>query len=209
MRGVVAVFGGICVILVLVVEKLGSVLQLSMSLGAVSNGPLLGIFTMGVLLPWIHGLGAIVGGFTGLSVMAWICARAQAAIHSGELVFAPKPTDTDGCSYTFISDDPMSMLAINTTETLVIEEPIEQEFAIYHISYIWYTLLGALITIVVSAIVTYVTGANDLQKVDPKLLAPLARRFLRTDEKREDPLGTEDDIRYADFVDLKAITTSV
>lgn len=52
MRGVVAIFGAICVGLVLVVEKLGSVLQLSMSLGAVTNGPLLGIFTMGVMFPW-------------------------------------------------------------------------------------------------------------------------------------------------------------
>lgn len=47
MRGVVAVFGAICVALVFVVEKLGAVLQLSMSLGAVAQGPLLGIFTMG------------------------------------------------------------------------------------------------------------------------------------------------------------------
>lgn len=55
MRAVVAIFGTICVCLVLVVEKLGSVLQLSMSLGAVTNGPLLGIFTMGVMVPWVHG----------------------------------------------------------------------------------------------------------------------------------------------------------
>lgn len=55
MRGVVAVAGAICVALVFVVEHLGSVLQLSMSLGAVAHGPLLGIFTMGVLLPWVHG----------------------------------------------------------------------------------------------------------------------------------------------------------
>lgn len=53
MRGVVAVFGAICVILVFVVEKLGAVLQLSMSLGAVAQGPLLGIFTMGVMFPWV------------------------------------------------------------------------------------------------------------------------------------------------------------
>lgn len=55
MRGVVAVFGTICVILVFVVEKLGAVLQLSMSLGAVAQGPLLGIFTMGVMFPWVTG----------------------------------------------------------------------------------------------------------------------------------------------------------
>lgn len=55
MRSVVGVFGAICVGLVLIVEKLGSVLQLSMSLGSVSNGPLLGIFTLGVLMPWATG----------------------------------------------------------------------------------------------------------------------------------------------------------
>lgn len=55
MRGVVAVFGAICVALVFVVERLGAVLQLSMSLGAVAQGPLLGIFTMGVMFPWVHG----------------------------------------------------------------------------------------------------------------------------------------------------------
>lgn len=38
MRGTVAVFGAICVCLVFVVEKLGSVLQLSSSVNAVSNG---------------------------------------------------------------------------------------------------------------------------------------------------------------------------
>lgn len=55
MRAIVVVFGLICVGLVFVVEKLGSVLQLSMSLGAIANGPLLGIFTIGVLIPWING----------------------------------------------------------------------------------------------------------------------------------------------------------
>lgn len=55
MRGIVVVFGSICVALVFVVEHLGSVLQLSMSLGAISNGPLLGIFTIGILIPWING----------------------------------------------------------------------------------------------------------------------------------------------------------
>lgn len=55
MRLAVAIFGAICVALVFVVEHLGSVLQLSASLGSISNGPLLGIFTIGVLLPWIGG----------------------------------------------------------------------------------------------------------------------------------------------------------
>lgn len=210
MRGVVAIFGTICLCLVFVVEKLGAVLQLSMSLSAVTNGPLLGIFTLGVMLPWVHGTGAIIGGATGLCVMAWICAKAQAAIASGELSYVTKPVDTQGCSYTFMAADPLSMLSTNDTEVLVIEEGIaEPEFAIYHISYIWYTLFGAVITIVVSLIASFIIGANNPRNIDSKLLAPFVRRLLKNDVKREEPLGTEDDIRYASCLDLKAVSTSV
>lgn len=54
MRLVVIVMGIICLTLVVVVQKLGTVLQLTMSLEAITNGPLLGIFTIGILLPWIN-----------------------------------------------------------------------------------------------------------------------------------------------------------
>lgn len=53
MRSVVVGMGVICVTLVVVVQKMGTVLQLTMSLEAITNGPLLGIFTIGIFLPWI------------------------------------------------------------------------------------------------------------------------------------------------------------
>lgn len=53
MRSVVVVIGVICVFMVYVVEKMGTVLQLTMSLEAITNGPLFGIFTLGIFLPWI------------------------------------------------------------------------------------------------------------------------------------------------------------
>lgn len=53
MRMVVVVMGVVCVALVVVVQQMGTVLQLTMSLEAITNGPLLGIFTIGVLIPWI------------------------------------------------------------------------------------------------------------------------------------------------------------
>lgn len=205
MRSVVAIFGGICVCLVFLVEKLGTVLQLSISLSAVSNGPLLGIFTMGVLLPWIGGTAVVFGGATGLGIMAWICARAQAAIANGELSFTAKPVDTHGCGYIFMAEEPLSMLGINGTTAPVFDEP-QSAFAIYHISYLWYTLFGALITMTVSLIISGVSGFNDPREMDPKLFAPFVRRLLKLEMKREEPLGTEDDIRYASCIDLKAVS---
>ena len=54
MRSVVVCVGVICLALVFVVEKMGTVLQLTMSLEAITNGPLLGVFSMGILMPWIN-----------------------------------------------------------------------------------------------------------------------------------------------------------
>lgn len=212
MRAVVAIFGTICVSLVFVVERLGAVLQLSMSLGAVTNGPLLGIFTMGVLIPWVHGRGAIIGGVTGLGMMAWICAKAQAAIASGELTFPVKPTTTQGCVYHFIPEAPYSMLAINMTVPDVYPTVhSEPAFEIYHVSYLWYTFMGAMVTIIVSVIASFIMGANDPLKMDSKLFAPFVRRILERKKSRlmdvkMNNIGTEDDVRFASSLDLKNVT---
>ncbi|XP_058447628.1 sodium-coupled monocarboxylate transporter 1-like [Malaya genurostris] len=184
MRAVVGIFGTICVVLVFVVEKLGSVLQLSMSLGSVSNGPLLGIFTLGVLIPWANGTGAIIGGSIGLGIMAWICFKAQIAIASGEMTFEPKPVDTQGCSYHYIASEPMSMLAFNATTTPA-PPNTDPEFAIYHISYLWYTMMGALITIVLAVIVSFLVGPNNPDELNPKLFAPFIERILNRRRRRK------------------------
>ncbi|XP_041975072.1 sodium-coupled monocarboxylate transporter 1-like isoform X2 [Aricia agestis] len=55
-RAVVVILGCICVGLVFVVEMLGSVLQLAMSLSSASMGPLAGVFLMGLFLPFIDSL---------------------------------------------------------------------------------------------------------------------------------------------------------
>lgn len=55
MRATVLVFGALAVLLVVIVEKMGAVLQLSMSLGPVTLGPLFGLFIMGIFFPRING----------------------------------------------------------------------------------------------------------------------------------------------------------
>lgn len=53
MRGTVFVLGTISVVLVSVVQNLGGVLQLAMSLTQGTFGPLFGLFFIGFFLPWI------------------------------------------------------------------------------------------------------------------------------------------------------------
>lgn len=101
MRGFVLVCGSICVGLVFVVEKLGTVLQLSISVGATTNGPLFGIFVMGLMMPWIKSQNAFSGGVVGVLIMSWITIKSQLLIASGGLEYEVKPMSTEGCTYDF------------------------------------------------------------------------------------------------------------
>lgn len=113
--------------------------------------------------------------------MAWLCFSAQRAIATGELQFATKAVSTSGCSYHFMADEAMSMLAVNETAPEMIAMEIEPPgFQIYHISYLWYTLVGSSICIIVSLIASYVIGPNKPCELNPNLLAPFVRKLITT-----------------------------
>jgi sodium-coupled monocarboxylate transporter 8/12 len=48
---IVIATGAVCTSLVLIIEHLGGLLKLAISLGGITNGPLLAMFTMGMLFP--------------------------------------------------------------------------------------------------------------------------------------------------------------
>jgi len=132
MRSVVVVIGVICVGLVYVVEKMGTVLQLTMSLEAITNGPLFGVFTIGIFLPWIKSRSALIGGITGVIMMAWLSLNAQWAIASGQMEFPPKDLAVDQCPYTFD--------LVNSTKVSAADDYQIPSF--YKMSYMWYTFTG-------------------------------------------------------------------
>lgn len=173
MRSVVVVVGAICVCLVYVVEHMGTVLQLTMSLEAITNGPLFGIFTIGVFMPWINGNSAITGGILGVLGMSWISLNAQWALASGAIKYQTKHLTVEYCDYKF---DSLLMSPANAT---LIHETADDIFPLYRISYMWYTCLGAVFTIIVAIICTCVFGGNDPNKVNPSLLTPCIRKYFR------------------------------
>ncbi|XP_053696505.1 sodium-coupled monocarboxylate transporter 1-like [Sabethes cyaneus] len=166
MRGTVFVFGAIALVLVIVVEKLGTVLQLSMSLVPISLGPLLGIFLTGMLLPWIKPKSALIGAATGLLAMGYIVIRAQIAIASKEIIYPVKPVSTEGCIYDF------------DNSTVQEENSASVEKSIHHVSFLYYTLIGAVITSVTALLSITCIGQQDISKLNPLLIAPFLRKYF-------------------------------
>ncbi|GAB1869714.1 Sodium-coupled monocarboxylate transporter 1 [Camponotus japonicus] len=181
MKLTVVVLGTISVALVFVIEQAGlHVLQLTMSLTSITSGPSLGIFIMGILLPWINGKGALIGGLAGLSFMGWLILSAEAAIASGQIKFDVKPVSTKGCNYSFPQME--NLLLSVSLDSILDDANGEEPWALYRLSYLWYTMTGALMTITVGLIVTLITSQN-VEKLDPMLLAPFIRKYLKTTSK--------------------------
>ncbi|XP_057665817.1 sodium-coupled monocarboxylate transporter 1-like isoform X2 [Diorhabda carinulata] len=184
MKSTVICTGIVCIGLVFVVEKLGTVLQLSMSIGSIGNGPSLGVSAMGILLPWVNSKGALCGGIASLIFMCWYCLTTQSLIASGDLVFEEKPVSTEGCHYFF---SPVIIQTNNITHT-------DEQLMIYRLSYLYYCMIGTLVAMLVGVIVSLLTKPTDPRDIDPKLLAPFIRRLITPRKFSNQPY---DGITYA------------
>jgi solute carrier family 5 (sodium-coupled monocarboxylate transporter), member 8/12 len=103
--------------------------------------------------------------------MMIIVFKAQTEIAAGNIKFQYKPLSTEGCGYNFTEP-----LTTTTAPTFV----QDQEKQIYHISYLYYTLLGSLIVLFTSVILSCIFGFQDATEVDPRLLAPFMRKFIKS-----------------------------
>ncbi|XP_041565103.1 sodium-coupled monocarboxylate transporter 1-like isoform X5 [Drosophila elegans] len=168
LRAVVVVCGFSCLGTVNIVEKLGQVVPLATSTAAVSMGPLLGIYCMGVGLPWVKGKSVLIGSLVSFLVVAWICVKAQLAQMNGEIRYPKLPVSVDGCDYAYDNH--------TVYETIHGYRPSVRN--LYHLSFLWYTALGGVICTAVAVLAGLIFGWEDLNKMDPALITPCMRRFL-------------------------------
>ncbi|XP_047001708.1 sodium-coupled monocarboxylate transporter 1-like [Schistocerca americana] len=171
MKGVVVAVGVLCTALVFVVEKMGSaVLQMAISLGSMSHGPSLALFTTGMFFSWVNAKSAIVGSMTGMGMMGWLVIGAQLHQARGNIGFATKPLSTDGCLYEFDHSQ-------NGTVAVPSDFCTSEVWAVYCVSYLWYTALG-LVTSVTVSLVASIFLRQDASRPDARLISPLVRRWL-------------------------------
>ncbi|XP_011685074.1 PREDICTED: sodium-coupled monocarboxylate transporter 1-like isoform X1 [Wasmannia auropunctata] len=178
MKATVVIIGAICVGLVFMVEKLSGLIQAGKSLSGITAGPLLGMFTLGMLFPMANSMGAFVGALVGVNLVAWISFGTQAAISNGSIYFPVKPVSVDGCTE--------SLRSTAGNLTTIIETAVrEQPFFLYRMSYLWYTWVGFLITILVGLLVSWFTGPSKYSRADKRLFTPIIHGLLRSSDPQK------------------------
>ncbi|KOX73367.1 Sodium-coupled monocarboxylate transporter 1 [Melipona quadrifasciata] len=97
-------FGALSFALVFVVERLGSVLQVALSFNGMVGGITLGLFSLGMFVPWANAKGAITGAITSLVIVLWIGLGAQIATLNDQIHLDNKPVSVNACPCTNITD---------------------------------------------------------------------------------------------------------
>ncbi|XP_015123582.1 putative sodium-dependent multivitamin transporter [Diachasma alloeum] len=173
-------------------QYLGGVLQASLTIFGVVGGPLLGLFTLGMLCESANQRGAITGATVALSFLLGIA-------FGGPRPLPPElPTSTANCNVKVSLDQTLLALtqtiAANQNLTSFVKESEEEKFFyLYRISYMWYAPLGLLITVGLGWIASHVYRCFSDQEemyVDPHLFFPcVAERIRRRQESGVDIRG--------------------
>ncbi|KAJ3634046.1 hypothetical protein MTP99_010956 [Tenebrio molitor] len=187
MKVIVVLIGSICVALVFVVEKMGALIQATGSLSAITAGPLLGIFTLGMFFPNANATGALVGGLMSGCLIGWISVGTQMKMAQGVIRFPQKYVSIEGCSANWVAE----YLSL-TLSSEIKDKPVQDTFILYRLSYMYYTLVGAVTAVVVGFITSFLTGGNE-KLIHEDLLSPVIYRFLKrtkqTDAKNENEIA--------------------
>lgn len=194
-------YGLVCIALAFGAGSMGGVLQASLTIFGVVGGPLLAVFTLGMCTTKANQRGVIAGLLCGLCFAFWIG-------FGGPKPPTPSlPLSADGCfganstlvaeSLRFIAETVNQTIPITTKENL----PDEQYFWLYRLSYMWYSVLGFIVTLICgycfSWLLERLEWADNSQiyldtackQIDYDLFVPLLSRKLQQQSAALEELG--------------------
>ncbi|NWR02882.1 SC5A8 protein, partial [Paradoxornis webbianus] len=160
-------YGGVCIAMAAVASLLGALLQAALSIFGMVGGPLLGLFALGILCSFANGIGAFVGLVSGFVISLWVGIGSQ--------IYPPLPERTKPL-YLSTAGCNISSGNLTSTEiplTTVFSTPGAERPALadnwYSLSYLYFSTLGTLVTVVVGIIISLLTGGLK-QNTDRKFL---------------------------------------
>ncbi|XP_058797253.1 sodium-coupled monocarboxylate transporter 2-like [Phymastichus coffea] len=164
--------------LIFIIERLGTVFEMAHSLNSATEGPLLGLFILGMLFPCVGKKGAISGACTALLFMAWLVGGTQWHIMHKRIHNPALPTSVDNCPYPL--NETLKGSEITTLPPITSDfGHADQPMILFQIAILYFTLIGSIITILVACFVSWLVGeTEETGKVNPDHVSPIIREYL-------------------------------
>ncbi|XP_039249057.2 sodium-coupled monocarboxylate transporter 2-like [Styela clava] len=161
-----------------------NILQVNVAVASIST-PILGVFTMGLFMPWINSWGALAGVVSGTAFNSWIAisASSQATFSAASETL---PISTDNCTansaydVTTMSSTGRSTDLTNFSEmsTISEEEGSVLGYTLYSLSPYLYGTCGFLVSIFFGHVASFLTGFNKISEANPDLFVPFINSKL-------------------------------
>ncbi|XP_072026901.1 sodium-coupled monocarboxylate transporter 2-like isoform X1 [Amphiura filiformis] len=176
-KALVVAFGVVILGVSFLMPKLGSLLAALLGILGVANGPILGVFTLGIFIPHVNTKGVLAGFFIATFIGLWIFIGSIIYPTPIELL----PLSTEEClsstvDYINLTAPETLVSALTATTGPVVQRPGIANF--YALSRFWYTPLNFGISIVVGIVVSFLTGFNDPKLIDSRLICNLRQTCL-------------------------------
>ncbi|KAM9334471.1 sodium-coupled monocarboxylate transporter 1 [Symphorus nematophorus] len=168
-KGLSLIYGVLCIVMAGLASLMGGILQAAISIFGVIGGPLLGLFTLGILCPFANSKGALSGLVSGLVVSLWVGIGAQIYPPSPAMT-QPLSLTTAGCNFTTTDSLNWTSTVLPTQPTSITTAPahsIDETPLLadnwYSLSYLYFSPIGTIISISVGLLVSLFTGGWKLQ----------------------------------------------
>ncbi|XP_048213368.1 sodium-coupled monocarboxylate transporter 1 [Perognathus longimembris pacificus] len=170
-QGMSVLFGALCIGMAALASLMGALLQAALSIFGMIGGPLLGLFSLGILVPFANSLGAFGGLLAGFAMSLWVGIGAQLYPPLPERTL-PLSLETYGCNSTYNGTDLMTTTEMpfytSAFEIHNVERtPLMDHW--YSLSYLYFSTIGTLTTFLVGILISLSTGGRK-QDLDSKVL---------------------------------------
>ncbi|KAF6214647.1 hypothetical protein GE061_009390 [Apolygus lucorum] len=175
-KSLVVIFGTIGTLGAFSVRSFGNLTMIIARTAGLTVGPAIGMFLLGLLFPWATNKGAVCGGLTSLFCTAWLTVANAIYKLDGHFVYPTKPFSVDGCLHNF-------------TAVALPQASDDSEVPYIYRTTVYYNIpVGIIITVVIGLLVSYLTGPNRLEDLNPDLFSPVIHGFF---PQRKNPEYTQ------------------
>ncbi|BFZ00829.1 hypothetical protein BsWGS_03870 [Bradybaena similaris] len=198
----------------------GPVTQMSVSIFGACGGPIFGMFLLGLMVPWANKYGALAGGLLAIMFNIFLALTGQlygrkptklppvstancpssgnvSSVFSSYLLTSTASGNifTEDANDNFTSFSSVASNHVFTSSEMPMIDSKLQEYGnfLFDISYVWYSLIGTTVCLLVGLFVSYLTRGLVKSTPNPELLSKFSRRFWslpsNVDEKKVDHSG--------------------
>ncbi|NWR83231.1 SC5AC protein, partial [Furnarius figulus] len=169
-KGLCILYGVLCTSMAAAASLLGGVVQASLSIHGMCGGPMLGLFTLGVVFPCTNWKGALGGLLTGITLGFWT--------GTGSFIYPAPPTKSIPLQLSTLN-----CTLANGTESLTTAAPTaapERPLLAdtwYSLSYLYFSAISCLGCVITGLLISYVTGPTKGEDIPPVLIKPVCNLF--------------------------------